>query len=317
MTFAFVIPFFNEKESLSPLLDKLIEVIRSQNWKSEIILVDDGSTDGCEKNLEPYLHQSPPCKLIRFRRNFGQTTAIQAGFEACTADVVVTMDADLQNAPEDIPRLIERINQGFDVVSGWRRHRADPFFSRTLPSLIANVLIRRVTGVPLHDFGCTLKAYRLNILREFRLYGEMHRFIPVCASWQGARIAEVEVTHHPRRHGESKYGMIRVLKVVLDLLTIKFLGDFSTKPLYFFGGTGMVLVSIGAVAALVTAIEKYVYGDWVHKNPLLLLAVFFSLMGVQMILIGLLAEIGVRNYYESQGKKTFSILEIRGKGLDA
>jgi glycosyltransferase involved in cell wall biosynthesis len=318
MTFSFVIPFWNERETLGPLMDRLTKLIKANNWRAEVILVDDGSTDGYAQILRPYLERGdPPCKLIRLRRNFGQTAAMQAGFEACKGEVVVSLDADLQNPPEEVPKLIAKIQEGFDVVSGWRRPRRDPFLSRVLPSLVANFLIRRTTRVPLHDFGCTLKAYRLNILHEFRLYGEMHRFIPVYASWQGAKIAEVEVTHEPRKSGHSKYGMIRIFKVLLDLVTIKFLGDFSTKPMYFFGGPGLILLALGFVATVVTAVQKFCYGTWVHRNPMLLLAVFFSIMGVQLFLIGLLAEISIRNYYESQGKKTFSIMEVKGCGLEA
>lgn len=308
MTLSFVIPFFNEQENLPVLLERLYAVIAQQSWQAEVILVDDGSQDGSARVVQELLKTWDHLHLIRLRRNFGQTAAMQAGFEAAKGDVIVTLDADLQNPPEDIPKLIQKIQEGYDVVSGWRKSRQDHFFTRNLPSAIANALIRKVTKVPLNDFGCTLKAYRREILNEFRLYGEMHRFIPVHASWLGAKITEVEVSHAPRIHGESKYGLIRIFKVLLDLLTIKFLGDFSTKPLYLFGGFGMGLISLGCLATLTTAIQKICFDVWVHKNPMILLAVFFLLMGVNLTLIGLLAELGIRQYYESQGRKTYSVL---------
>lgn len=316
MTLSFVIPFYNEKENLPLLLDRLLKVCREQKWSHEVILVDDGSTDGYRPALAPFLDGREAVRLIRFRANYGQTAAIQAGFEAARGEVVVTLDADLQNDPEDLPRLLAKMEEGYDVVSGWRRRRQDPFLHRRLPSLMANLVVRWITGIPLHDFGCTLKAYRRTALSEFRLYGEMHRFIPVFVSWHGGQIAEMEVTHHPRVHGSSKYGMIRVVKVLLDLITIKFLGDFSTKPLYFFGGAGFLLGGIGVILTLVTAVEKLFYGVWVHRNPMLLLAVFFLLMGTQLVLIGLLAEMSMRHYYESLGRKTYSIRETIGRGLE-
>jgi glycosyltransferase involved in cell wall biosynthesis len=314
MTISFVIPFFNEKENLPLLIQKLIDISKSQGWKSEIILVDDGSTDGYD--IRQDLEGKHPHRLIRLRKNFGQTAAMQAGIEAAQGEIVVTMDADLQNDPADIPKLIAYMEKGYDVVSGWRKNRQDTFVSRILPSVVANWMIRKITGVPLHDFGCTLKAYRRTILQEFQLYGEMHRFIPVHASWYGAKIVEVEVDHHPRRFGQSKYGIIRLFKVVLDLITVKFLGDFSTKPLYFFGGAGMSLIVLGVLATSWTAYQKLHDGIWVHRNPLFLIAIFFLLSGLQLVLIGLLAELAVRNYYESQGRRTYSIAKVQGAGLE-
>jgi glycosyltransferase involved in cell wall biosynthesis len=314
-----VIPFLNEKENLPLLLQSLTRVLKAQNWQSEIVLIDDGSTDHYESAIEEFLKASGPipCKLVKMRRNFGQTAATQAGFELSNGDIVVTMDADLQNDPEDIPKMIDLLEKGYDVVSGWRKNRKDPFFTRILPSVAANYIIRWVTNVNLHDFGCTLKVYRREILKEFRLYGEMHRFIPVHASWHGANIAEVEVSHHSRIHGTSKYGLVRFLKVILDLITVKFLGDFSTKPLYFFGGFGLALFFLSGCAVITTLVQKFVYQVWVHRNPMFLIAIFFCIVGVQLILIGLIAELGIRNYYESQSRKTYSISTIRGKGLES
>jgi glycosyltransferase involved in cell wall biosynthesis len=244
---------------------------------------------------------------VQFRRNFGQTAAMAAGFNFASGDVLIAIDADLQNDPEDIPAVLARLREGYDVVSCWRRDRKDRWLTRTLPSRLANGLISRISGVHLHDYGCTLKGYRREVMEHIRLYGEMHRFIPIYASWAGARVTEIEVRHHPRTRGISKYGLSRTYKVLLDLITVKLLGSYSTKPMYFFGGAGLLscLAAIGFAAW--TLIDKLAYDIKAHRNPLLLLAVFLFLLGVQFILMGLVAELVIRTYFESQGKQPYIV----------
>jgi glycosyltransferase involved in cell wall biosynthesis len=314
MDVSIVIPFFDEGASLPGLLQALDASearLAALGKSSEVVVVDDGSRDGSFEALRGAALTRPWLRLLRLRRNFGQTAAMAAGFRTARGEVVVPMDADLQNDPADIPRLLARLDEGYDVVSGWRRARKDHLLRRRLPSRVANWLVGRVSGLALHDYGCTLKAYRRTFLEGIGLYGEMHRFIPLFAHWQGARVTELEVMHHPRRAGRSKYGLGRTINVLLDLVTVKFLGDFSTKPLYFFGKIGFALCGGGTLAAAVTLYEKYFTEEhvWVHKNPLFGVAVFLFMLGMQLVMLGLLAELQVRTYHEAQGKPIYLIAE--------
>jgi glycosyltransferase involved in cell wall biosynthesis len=307
-----IVPVFNEKENLDPLIQSLTRVLDSTVADYEILFVDDGSTDGGEGLLDSHADANPRIKVIHFRRNFGQTAAMSAGFDCAEGDILIPTDADMQNDPEDIPSILAKLREGYDVVSCWRQKRQDPWLTRRLPSQIANALISRISGVYLHDYGCTLKGYRRDVVEHIRLYGEMHRFIPVYASWAGAKVAEIPVRHHPRLAGESKYGLSRTYKVILDLLTVKMLGQYSTKPMYFFGGVGLISCAAGFLCALLTLFDKYLNGVKAHNNPLLLLAVFLFLLGVQFILMGLVAELVIRTYFESQGKTPYIIRQARG-----
>jgi glycosyltransferase involved in cell wall biosynthesis len=314
MDVSIVIPFFDEAATWPRLLEAL-DASQAQlggmGKRSEVVITDDGSRDGSWVALRAAAATRPWLRLVRLRRNFGQTAALAAGFRAARGEIIVPMDADLQNDPVDIPRLLAKLDEGYDVVSGWRRARKDHLLSRRVPSRIANWLVGRVARLRLHDYGCTLKAYRRTFLDGVSLYGEMHRFIPVFAHWQGARVTELEVTHHARREGRSKYGLGRTFNVLVDLVTLKFLGDFSTKPLYLFGKVGALLCTAGTIAALVTLYEKYIAREhaWVHRNPLFGVAVFLFMLGVQMVLMGLLAELQVRTYHEGQGKPIYLIAE--------
>lgn len=307
-----VIPIFNEEASIVPLQEALHAQLARIGRSYEVLYVDDGSTDSSPEVLRRLTEQYPEVRALRFRRNFGQTAALQAGIEQSAGQILVFMDGDLQNDPADIGRLLAKLDEGYDVVSGWRANRQDSW-SRRLPSRFANALISWVTGVHLHDYGCTLKAYRRDVLVHGKLYGEMHRFIPAFASWAGASITEMPVSHHARRFGKSKYGISRTLRVILDLLTVKMLGSYSTKPIYFFGFIGFALWTAAVICGLVVIAQKllppYVYA---HNNPLILLAVFLGLMGVQFLLMGLLAELVIRTYHESQGKTTYVIREEMG-----
>lgn len=306
-----VVPLYNEVESVPHLHAQLRQALDALQRSYEIILIDDGSTDGTAGELARIAALDPHIKVIRFRRNFGQTAAMVAGFDHARGDIVIPMDGDLQNDPGDIPLLLDKIAEGYDVVSGWRKNRQDKALMRKLPSHIANWIIGRVTGVRLHDYGCSLKAYRGEIVRGTRLYGEMHRFIPALANLMGARIAEVPLRHHPRRFGRSKYGIRRTIKVVLDLLTVKFLSDYSTKPIYLFGGIGIALCFAGVLAAAETIWEKIVMGTYVHNNPFILIAIFLFALGVASVFMGLLAELIIRTYHESQSKPIYWIAETR------
>lgn len=318
-----VIPVYNEEESLPALLDALDASVSGLPQPAEAVLVDDGSRDRSFAILKDASATRPWLRVVRFRRNFGQTAAIAAGIDHSRGAILVALDADLQNDPKDIPRLLEALDKGYDVVSGWRRDRKDKAVTRRLPSVIANWLIGYVSGVRIHDYGCTLKAYRRWVLEPHGLYGEMHRFIPIYASWAGARVTEMEVTHHPRRAGQSKYGLGRIYKVLLDLLTVTFLGGYSTKPIYFFGKPA-ILLCIGGLASagvwLAQFIKAHVLGrpgEWVQPVTLLLLAVFLFSLGVQFLLMGLLGEILIRTYHESQGKKTYLVGETVNFGARA
>jgi len=312
-----LIPLFNEEECVEPLLEKLSAVLSSLGKSSEIVVVDDGSTDTGPAKLEAARSKYPNLKVVTFRRNYGQTSALSAAIANSSGAILIPMDADMQNDPADIPRLLDKLEKGFDVVSGWRRRREDAFLTRTLPSRIANFMISVISGVKLHDYGCTLKAYRREVLDEVDLIGEMHRFIPVLASWKGAKVAEMEVAHHPRKAGRSKYGLGRTFKVILDLLTLKFLGSFVTKPIYAFGGSGFGLIFVSGLVAAFTLYQKFEQGAYVHRNPLFVVSVFFALAGLQLIMIGLLGEVLARIYFQSSGKKPYVVKEIKGPDEDA
>lgn len=301
-----VVPVFNEEDSLEPLVEEIRRELAGEPY--ELILVDDGSTDRSFERMRSQAIRDSRIRCIRFRGNFGQTAALSAGIDAARGRVIVSLDADLQNDPADILKLVAKLDEGHDVVSGWRRDRKDQG-RRVLPSRIANWLISWISGVRLHDFGCTLKAYRAEIIRDVKLYGEMHRFIPVYAALEGARIAEVEVHHRPRRFGESKYGFNRIWKVLLDLMTTKMLTSYVTKPIYVFGGVGMILCSLGVLTAGVTLLQKLVQGAWVHRNPLALLAVFLFLIGMQLIMMGVLAELLIRIHHAVRGRPAYAIRE--------
>lgn len=306
-----IIPIKNEEKNIPLLHAGLSRVLQKQGYSYEIIYVDDGSTDNSFEHLQHLAVLDTHTHIIRFSRNFGQTAAISAGVEQSCGEVLIFMDGDLQNDPIDIPRLLAKLNEGYDVVSGWRKQRQDAKLSRKLPSWLANCLISKVSGTRLHDYGCTLKAYRRKVFEHVRLYGEMHRFIPAYAALAGASIAEIEVLHHPRRFGVSKYGISRTFRVILDLLTLKFLGSFGTKPLYLFGVPGIASLgmggTLGSTVLLRRAFPPHVRAN---RNPLLQLAVFCSAFGMQCIMMGLLAELLMRTYHESQGKATYVIRDV-------
>jgi glycosyltransferase involved in cell wall biosynthesis len=306
-----VVPVFNERENLNPLYEQLSEALSSLDLVSEILFVDDGSTDGSTELMRGLAASDPRVRLLEFARNFGQTAAMSAGFHHSRGEVIVPLDADLQNDPRDIPRILAKLEEGYGVISCWRKDRRDPWLSRVFPSRLANFLISIISGVRLHDYGCTIKGYRREVVQHIHLYGEMHRFIPIFASWAGARVAEITVQHHPRRHGRSKYGMLRTVKVLLDLITIKFLGTFSTKPMYAFGGLGFLSFLGGLSLAATTLYMRFFHDVRAHRNPLLLLSVFFFIVGVQFILFGLIAELIIRTYHESQNKPTYILKEQR------
>jgi glycosyltransferase involved in cell wall biosynthesis len=301
-----VIPVYDEVDNLGPLDEALRDALRGLDY--EVVLVDDGSTDGSLQRLEQLAQADPQhVMVVELRRNFGQTAAIAAGIDHATGEVIVTLDADLQNDPADIPMLLDKIGEGNDVVSGWRVNRKDKLITRRLPSQAANWLISRVTGVPLHDYGCTLKAYRREVLQGFRLYGEMHRFIPAYAGSVGARIVEVPVRHHPRVAGKTKYGLERTIKVLLDLFTVKFLMSYALKPIYLFGGTGVALIIPSLAVLLFLMLRRLILGISVLGSPLFTVSTMLLILGFQSILMGFIAELLVRTYHESQAKPTYSV----------
>jgi glycosyltransferase involved in cell wall biosynthesis len=306
-----IVPLFNEEESIGPLYNQLIAQLSRLGKSFEIIFINDGSSDDSYALLCRLAQADAKVKVINLRRNFGQTAAMSAGFDHAQGRIIIPMDADLQNDPADIPLLLEKLAEGYDVASGWRKNRQDKEPIRIFTSHLANRLIALFTGVKLHDSGCTLKAYRAEILKGTRLYGEMHRFIPALANVMGARICEVPVSHHPRAFGKSKYGFKRILKVMLDLITVKFLAEFSTKPLYMFGGIGLVLFMVATLAGAETVWERFARHTYVHNNPVILIAVFFGILGVNFIVMGLLAELIVRTYHESQNKPIYHIRDLK------
>ena len=307
MKISLAIAVFNEEANL-PLLYEKIKVLTGYEW--EAIFVDDGSTDRSFEILQNIAGQDNRIKVIKFRKNYGQTAALSAAFDFASGDTVVAMDADLQNDPADIPKLLAKIDEGFDVVSGWRKDRQDKFISRRLPSMIANALISRITKVKLHDYGCSLKSYRSEILKDIKLYGEMHRFIPAYAAWHGAKLTEVVVSHHPRQHGVSKYGLGRTLKVVLDLLTVKFLMDYMTRPMHFFGNAAIGSFILSVAAALLAILFRIFGFATLIETPLPLMAAFFFIVSIKFLLMGLVAEMLTRIYFESLDKPVYN---IRGK----
>lgn len=311
MDLTLIIPVYNEEQNLHLLFVAVKKIMASLKKSWELIFVDDGSTDKSLDVLRDLVKKDPQhVRVVVFRRNFGQTAAIAAGIDHSDGEIIVLLDADLQNDPADIPLLLAKLDEGYDVVSGWRRDRKDNAFTRNLPSAMANGLISWVTGVHLHDYGCTLKAYRRDALEGFRLYGETHRFIPVFAHAVGARIAEIEVRHHPRRFGKAKYGLERTLKVLLDLFTVKFLLSYSSKPIRLFGGTGLALIFTGGLLLLYLFIRRTLENVPVLGSPLFQLAVMFLILGYQSILMGLTAELLARTYHESQSKTTYTVREI-------
>jgi len=301
-----IVPVYNEEESLRPLYERLARVLASLGRAHETIFVNDGSADGSEAVLAAIAAGDPHVKVINFRRNYGQTAALMAGFDFACGDVIVPMDSDLQNEPEDIPALLAKLDEGFDVVSGWRRERRDGS-RRTFASRVANRLISWISGVHLHDYGCTLKAYRRDTLKGVRLYGEMHRFIPIYAHWQGARVTELAVNHSARQYGQSKYGFERVMKVVLDLIVIKFLAGYANKPIYVFGGFGFAAIAVAIAAGVFATYLKFFEGISFIQTPLPLLVALTFLTGVTSILMGLLAELIMRTWYEAQGKPVYLV----------
>lgn len=304
-----IVPFLNEEENLTTLYSDLTAVMSKCKFSYEVIFVDDGSTDNSPNIVKNLSKGDGRARLVRFTRNFGQTAAMSAGFDFARGRVYIALDADNQNDPSDIPLLMAKLDEGFDVVSGWRKDRKDKFFSRRLPSIIANRLLSKVTGVRLNDYGCSLKAYRSEYVDSISLYGEMHRFIPAFAHMAGAKVTQIPVNHRARSAGKSKYGIGRVFKVIIDLITVKFLQSLSTKPGYLFGGVGSFLCVAGLLSAFEVIMEKFIVGTYAHRNPFLLLAVFLFFLGVQLILMGLLAELMIRTYHESQNKPIYNVKE--------
>jgi len=307
-----VIPVFNEEGSVGELARRLIDVLSGMGTTWEVIFVDDGSRDRTVEILREVNRLEPRVKLVRFRRNFGQTAALAAGFDFAAGEVIVTMDGDLQNDPADIPRLVEKIGEGFDLVNGWRVKRRDTFLTRRLPSMAANALISFITGVKLHDYGCTLKAFRHEVAKSVSLYGELHRFIPAIASGMGVEVAEIPVNHHPRTTGTSKYGLFRTVKVLLDLITVKFLLSYSTRPIHVFGLIGLASGALGVGLGGWLSYQKLFQGVALSNRPLLFLAILLVIVGVQFVTMGLLAELQTRIYHESQKRPTYSVRETLG-----
>ena len=306
-----VVPLLNEQDNLVQLYQETTEALEGK-LSFECIFVDDGSTDDSFAILRSLQEKDERLRVIRFRRNFGQTAAMSAGFALARGAVIIPMDADLQNDPRDIPMLVAKLDEGYDVASGWRKKRQDAALTRLLPSLIANGLIAWLTGVRIHDYGCTLKAYRRDVLEQIRIYGEMHRFIPALASWSGARVTECVVHHRPRTAGIAKYGLGRTFKVLLDLITVKFLGSFSTKPIYVFGGLGGLTGFLACLVGMVVIVQKVGRNLDMTGNPLLILTAVLMITTVQFVLMGLLAELLLRTYHESQGRPTYVVKETLG-----
>lgn len=314
MDLSVVVPLFNEAESIDLLFQEIMGTLKSTPYTFELIFVDDGSTDQSLAILEKLSENNAELVVISFRKNFGQTAALSAGFDHASGDIIVTLDADLQNDPRDIPKLVEKLNEGYDVVNGWRFDRQDAFFSRRLPSMIANKIISIATKVKLHDYGCTLKAFRKEVTKNIRLYGEMHRFIPAVASGLGISIAEVKVNHRPRQYGTSKYGISRTIRVILDLITVKFLLSYATRPIHVFGLIGFVSGTVGFLLALLLTIQRQFFKIPLANRPLLLLAILLIFIGLQFVTLGLIAEIQARTYHESQNKPIYVVRKILTHG---
>ncbi len=313
MDLSLVIPIYNEEENIPLLYAEIKEVLDATSYQYEMIFIDDGSSDTSVAVLEQLSQEDKKVLIVALRRNFGQTAAMSAGFDHASGDIIITIDGDLQNDPHDIPDMVAKLNDGYDVVTGWRHDRQDPFISRKLPSMMANRLISWITGVSLHDYGCTLKAFRREVTENIQLYGEMHRFIPAIASGMGISFTEVKVNHRARRFGTSKYGISRTIRVVLDLMTVKFLLSYATRPLHVFGTVGVLSAGLGFLIAFIMTLQRFFTGDGLSDRPLLLLAVLLIFMGVQFITMGLLAELVVRTYHESQKKPIYFVRRLIGK----
>ncbi len=305
-----VVPLLNEQQYLPTLYKEIKQAL--SRYTFEIIFIDDGSTDNSYSVLEEIQKNDPAVTVIKFRKNFGQTAALSAGFENSSADIIIPIDADGQNDPADIPELIEKLNQGYDIVSGWRKERQDNPLTRNLPSKIANWLIAKITGLKIHDFGCTLKAYKADSIRQIKLYGEMHRFIPALAGWSGESITEIQVNHRPRTTGKTKYGLARTFKVILDLITLKFLTSYSTKPIYIFGGLAVLSAFGSFIAGIAVIYQKFFSSAHLsmNRNPLLILTAMLFTAFIQFMLMGLLAELLVRTYHESQNRPIYVVDKI-------
>jgi glycosyltransferase involved in cell wall biosynthesis len=308
-----VVPIYNEVESLPYLVEAIAQIMTPQNLTYEIICVDDGSTDGSTELLKKMAQTRDDLKAIIFRRNYGQTPAMAAGFQHSQGKIIISLDADLQNDPADIPLLLTKLEEGYDLVSGWRKKRQDDAVTRLIPSKIANWLIGEVTGVKLHDYGCSLKAYRSEVLSDLNLYGELHRFIPALAFIEGAKISEIPINHHPRRFGQSKYGLGRTFRVLMDLLTIWFMKKFLTRPMHVFGFAGLIFIVTGFFLGGYLTFLKLFLGQSIGDRPLLLLVVILLLTGVQLFSFGLLGELLMRTYHESQGRPIYRVREIVGE----
>jgi glycosyltransferase involved in cell wall biosynthesis len=306
-----VIPIYNESENIASLYHSLEKGL--DGIDAEVIAVDDGSSDGSFDMLRSIAQENGRWRVICLRRNFGQTAAMTAGFDYAGGEIIITLDGDLQNDPADIPRLLDKLKEGYDVVSGWREKRQDKFITRRLPSMMANYLISRLTGVALHDYGCTLKAYRAEIIKNVHLYGELHRFIPALAGWMGVQVAEIKVQHHPRRAGKSKYGLSRTIRVLLDLITVKFILTSATRPMQVFGLLGILASSLGITGGLYMTVLKVIYNIGIGGRPLLLMFIVLIFVGMQFISIGLLGELVVRTYHEGQNKPIYVVREIAGR----
>ncbi len=309
-----IVPIYNEGENIIPLHADIVTALADFPLEYEVIFVDDGSTDNSFAELKKIAEGDKRIKVIRFRRNFGQTAAMVAGFSAAAGSVLVPMDGDMQNDPADIPLLLSKIDEGYDVVSGWRKDRMDAFLNRKLPSIMANYFISRLTGIRLHDYGCTLKAYRREVIEGINLYGEMHRFVPALASQVGARMTEIPVNHRHRLHGASKYGLSRTVRVILDLMTVKFLLNYSTKPIQMFGKLGIYTLFGAFLSGGTTLYMKFFENTSMNRNPLLILTAFLLFMGIQFIVLGLLGELNARTYYEAQGKPIYVVRETVNLG---
>lgn len=307
MKLSIVLPIYNEEENISILYDKLTAVLVKMNLEYEILCVNDGSSDNSLAALKKISMADKNVKIINFKNNFGQTAAMSAGIKYSQGDIIIPMDADLQNDPADIPRFLEKIKEGFDVVSGWRKDRKDGLLLRKIPSWLANWLIGQITGVKIHDYGCSLKAYKREIIKDVNLYGEMHRFIPAYASWQGAVVTEIVVTHHPRIHGQTKYGIGRTFKVILDLIVVKFLSVYMNRPIHFFGGLGFISLILGLITGVTAVLLRIFHIKYIVETPLPILSALLIIVGVQLIAMGILAEMIMRTYYESQHKEPYVI----------
>lgn len=305
-----VIPIYNERESVDRLYKELDKSLLKLGIDYEVIFIDDGSVDGTYNKLLEIHKKNSSYKIIRFRRNFGQTSAISAGFNYSKGDAIITLDADLQNDPQDIPVMLNKLNEGYDIVSGWRKNRKDKAITRRFPSVIANKIISKLTGVYLHDYGCTLKAYKREVVKNIELYGEMHRYIPAVASWMGVKVAEIPVTHHSRKFGKSKYGISRTIRVILDIITIKFLLSYSQRPIQIFGLVGLFSGTVGSIITAYLIIMRIFFNQGLADRPLFILSIFMIFIGIQLITMGLLAEITMRIYHEAQEKPTYVIKDI-------